>query len=545
VVTRIVLPLIILGGAAYGFGSYEAGAAGRADQTLVKHYLNDWISGNFPAMYALMAPTVRQRLSESQFQSDYANAGSIATITGLHASRTFTIHNNVAEVSMRVSTRVFGTLRGVLALPLAGDGSHVEFDSEMVFPGLRHGEQLSRKATLGSRGTLLASNGQVLAEGPSRSSPIPSIAGAIVGALGPIPAAQKSYYANLGYPPNAQVGQDGLELIFESQLAGTPGGTLLAGKRVLANVPAQNGKTVKTTIDPSLEQAALTAMGSSYAGITVLNPKTGGIEAATGIAFTDVQPPGSTFKIITAAAALQSGQATLDTEYPEESSTDLDGYTMQNAGGEVCGGTLINAFATSCDTTFAPLGAQLGAKLLVSTAERFGFNQSPGIASALESTIPSAATIGDPLAVGSSAIGQGRVEASTLGMADVAAAIADGGKRPLPTLQEGVPTKFVTATTSKVAGEVQQMMEAVVEYGTGTSAQIPGVQVAGKTGTAELANTANQQNDAKETDAWFVGYAPAADPKVIVCALYPNNGYGADSSAPAVREVLEAALGIS
>ncbi len=100
-------------------------------------------------------------------------------------------------------------------------------------------------------------------------------------------------------------------------------------------------------------------------------------------------------------------------------------------------------------------------------------------------------------------------------------------------------------TTPKIAGEMQQMMEAVVEYGTGTAAQIYGVDIAGKTGTAELTDTAGKQNEAKDTDAWFVAYAPVQDPKVVVCALFPNAGYGADTAAPPVREVLEAALGIS
>jgi penicillin-binding protein A len=248
---------------------------------------------------------------------------------------------------------------------------------------------------------------------------------------------------------------------------------------------------------------------------------------------------------VTATGALESGLSTPSTTYPYESSVELDGFKMQNAGGEVCGGTLIDAFANSCDTTFAPLGAQLGANKLVSAAVSFGFDKPTGLAGALVSTIPSAATIGGPLAVGASAIGQGRVQASTLEMADVAATIADRGRRPVPTMLHGARPRFVRVTTPKVAGEVQSMMEAVVDYGTGTPAQISGVKVAGKTGTAELKDTSGKKNDAKDTDAWFVAYAPAEDPKVVVCALFPNQGYGADTAAPAVREVIEAALGLS
>ena len=191
---------------------------------------------------------------------------------------------------------------------------------------------------------------------------------------------------------------------------------------------------------------------------------------------------------------------------------------------------------------FAPLGLEVGARRLVGMAQRFGFNHTPGVAGALESTIPSAATIGDGVAVGSSAIGQGEVQASTLEMADVGATIADHGRRPLPALAYGARPRFTQVTTAKIAGEVQQMMEAVVEYGTGTSAQLPGVQVAGKTGTAELANTANQANNKAETDAWFVGYAPAGAARVVASALFPAAGYGAQTAAPAVAQALSAAL---
>jgi cell division protein FtsI/penicillin-binding protein 2 len=389
---------------------------------------------------------------------------------------------------------------------------------------------------LGARGTLLASNGQVLAQGSSLSSPIPAVAGEIVGTLGPIPAADREQYLREGYPAKAQVGQDGLEAIFQQQLAGKIGGELVAGKHIIATAAPGLGLTVKTTINPDLEQDAIDAIANHYAGITVLNPHTGAIEAAAGLAWSALQPPGSTFKIITSAAALGARLTTLNTEYPMSSSVKIDGFTMQNAAGEVCGGTLINAFATSCDTTFAPLGDTVGADRLYKAAVQFGFNQPTGIAGALTSTLPAA---------GATAIGQGLVQATTLEMADVGATIANGGKRPIPTLAAGAKPKYVNATTPAVAGEIEKMMEAVVAYGTGTSAQIPGITVAGKTGTAELASTAGKKNDAKETDAWFVAYAPVPDPKVVVCALFPNAGYGAQTAAPAVKQVLEEALGIN
>ena len=246
--------------------------------------------------------------------------------------------------------------------------------------------------------------------------------------------------------------------------------------------------------------------------------------------------------------ALQAGIVTPGSTFPIQTSTTIDGFTMHNASGEACGGTLVNAFAVSCNSVFAPLGVKLGGARLVATAERFGFNHQPPIPGAAESTIPSARDIGDDLAVGSSAIGQGMVQATPLEMSDVAATIAMGGRRPIPTLLAHQRPHFVRVTPARVAHQVQQMMVAVVQYGTGTSAQIPGVEVAGKTGTAELkdTSTANPNNPAasnpQNTDAWFVGYAPVGHPKVVVGALFPNQGAGGAAAAPAVRDVIAAAL---
>jgi cell division protein FtsI/penicillin-binding protein 2 len=368
-----------------------------------------------------------------------------------------------------------------------------------------------------------------------------------VGTLGPIPAALADQYAARGYPANAHVGLDGLERIFEARLAGTFGGRLLAGHRVLASAAPIRSGAVKTTISPALESAAIAALGGSYAGMAVLNPRTGAVLALAGIAFSDAQPPGSTMKIITATAALQAGVAKLSTQYPVQTAATIEGYSLQNANGESCGGTLLNAFAVSCNSVFAPLGVQVGARRLVAMAERFGFNQPSAIPGAAESTIPSAATIGDALAVGSSAIGQGLVQSTPLQMADVAATIAMGGRRPVPTLLAHQRPQFVHVTNRRVAREVQEMMLAVVNSGTGTAAQIPGVAVAGKTGTAELKNTTGQNstpgaNASQNTDAWFVGYAPAGHPRVVVGVLFPNAGFGGSTAAPPARAVIAAGL---
>ncbi len=528
-------------------GIYEGGAAARDQRAIVTRYVTDWQHGDYGAMWTVLSPASQKQISRTEFAAEMSSAAETGTLSSLQAQHGLTIHTDHARIDFIVHTHVFGRLPEVALIPLSGSGggTRVVFNTSLLFPGLRSGELLSRHTLIGKRGTLLAADGQPLAEGTSLNTPIPEVANAIAGTLGPIPAAQATKYAEEGYPSNAKVGVDGLEEIFERRLTGRLGGELLAGTRVLARAAPGNGATIRTTIDPTLEQAAIDALGSNYGGITALNAHTGAVEAAAGIAFTAAQPPGSTFKIVTTTGALGAGITSPTKEYPYESSVELDGFKMQNAGGESCGGTLTNAFATSCDTTFAPLGAQLGASRLVATARRFGFDQPTGIASALESTIPGSDAIGGPLAVGASAIGQGQVQATTLEMADVGATIADGGRRPFPTMRAGAKPRYVRVTSGKIAGELQSMMEAVVSYGTGTAAQIPGVTVAGKTGTAELKDTAGKQNAAKDTDAWFVGYTPTGNPKVVVCALFPNQGYGGDTAAPAVRQVLETALGIS
>ncbi|HEY4279850.1 MAG TPA: penicillin-binding transpeptidase domain-containing protein [Conexibacter sp.] len=216
----------------------------------------------------------------------------------------------------------------------------------------------------------------------------------------------------------------------------------------------------------------------------------------------------------------------------------------------------MQSFADSCNSVFGPIGARLGARALLDVAQRYGFNTPLGIPGAATSTIPPA-SLTDDLALGSSAIGQGEVQATALQMAIVAATIAEGGKRPVPTLQLGVTPRFVRVTSRRVAHEVSEMMDAVVKEGTGAAAQISGVDVAGKTGTAELRSTvpppdgdddnsdnsdSSSEDDVPDTDAWFVGYAPEQTAKVTVGVMFSEAGAGGDVAAPAAREVLVTGL---
>ncbi len=537
---------------AFAAGVVWATGPSRAERTLVTRYVRAWSHGDYASMYGLLDPVSRSRTTQSQFIDAYQTAARTATMQSIAVVRIGNAVGNAFAVRIRVRTSAFGTLTGTVDVRLSGSDSdaRVRFSDALLFPGLRPGEHLTRTTRLAPRATLLADDGTPLAEGPLRTSPIPLVASQIAGTLGPIPAALAPTYEAEGYPPNAKVGLDGLERVFQQQLAGVPGGTLLAGSRVLANRPPVPGLPVRTTISPSLEQAAIAAIGANYAGIAAMDPRTGALLALAGVAFSALQPPGSTMKIITATAALQAKIVTLGSVFPIATSATIDGYTLQNANGEACGGTFLNAFAVSCNSVFAPLGARLGGAKLVAMAERFGFNQPTTIPGAAVSEIPSASTIGDALAVGSSAIGQGMVLASALEMTDVGATIAMGGRRPIPFLALHQKPQFVHVTSKRVAKLVQRMMIAVVQYGTGTAAAIPGVTIAGKTGTAELRNTTQPSTNPNapppssplNTDAWFVGYGPVGKPRIVVGALFPENGAGGATAAPAVRQVLVAAL---
>jgi cell division protein FtsI/penicillin-binding protein 2 len=314
---------------------------------------------------------------------------------------------------------------------------------------------------------------------------------------------------------------------------------------------------VRTTIDPKLQRAAVDALAGRYGGIAAVRPDTGEVLALAGIASSAPQPPGSTFKIVTLAGVLEHKVAKRTATYPIQNAATIEGVEIQNANGESCGGSLRISFAHSCNSVFAPLGAKLGAERLVATAQKFGFNEQPPIAGAARSTIPAAGEIGDDLAVGSSAIGQGKVLATPLQMALVAGTIGNEGVRAHPTLLKGADPETTRATPKAVADTIKSYMRTVVTDGTGGGAAIPGVKVSGKTGTAELRTTVKEEpppevtdpdqpppeDDATDTDAWFVAFAPYRDPKVAVAVMLVGQGAGGDTAAPAAGVVLKAALG--
>ncbi len=548
--------------------------------TLAARFVAAWTHRDYAAMYGDLDGPSRRRTTIGEFASAYRSALTVATATQLKVvGKPRDDSGGLVSVPVRVRTRLFGTLTLGFELKIVeegGEGARVAWSRSAAFPGLRPGELLSRHTELPRRATLLARDGSVLAEGAAtsagqRASPLGAAASAVIGDVGPVPAPQLQALEAEGTPASAIVGVSGVEQALDDRLRGSPGGELLAGQRALASATPVAAPAVRSTVFPAVQRAAVSALGGKLGGIVAMQPSTGQILAVAGLGLDSLQPPGSTFKMVTLSGVLQAGLATPHSSYRYSTYATLDGVKLSNANGEECGGTLELAFAVSCNSVFAPLGVKLGATRLVAIAEGYGFNHEPGIPGVAESTLPPASHIQGELDLGSTAIGQGQVLASALQMVTVAATIGDGGHRPQPTFALESPAgPGPVVTSAAVARTVRKLMIAVVREGTGTSAAIPGLTVAGKTGTAELktATTCSSAeeagakegsagessessssetckgaaSEASNTDAWFAAFAPALHPRIAVAVLLVKDGAGGDTAAPVARQVLEAGL---
>jgi cell division protein FtsI/penicillin-binding protein 2 len=552
------VPLLVLAAGAFAGGVITGARHEPGERRLANGFAQAWEQEQWADMYAMLTPRARSETSLRRFARAYRQAATTATLRRLTAGRARDPVDETVEVPMTASTRMFGDVEAAVTLPLGedvGGEPAIEWSPDLVFPGLRRGEELTRETYLPSRGTIRARDGSRMAYGEDRLSDLDPEASEIAGRVGPAPPERADELAERGLPADAAVGISGLEREFDAELGGTPGGQLLAGTRVLATVAAERGASVRSTIDPDVQRAAVRALAGRYGGIAAVRPRTGEVLALAGVAFSAPQPPGSVFKIVTLTGALEARTVRRNETFPVQTAATLEGVELKNAHGESCGGSLINSFAHSCNSVFAPMGAELGAEKLVATAERFGFNEDPGLAGAARSTIPAASEIGDDLAVGSTAIGQGKVLTTPLQMALIAAAIGEDGRRMRPTLRRGQETEASEATRPSVARFVDRAMRAVVTSGTGVGARLPGVVVAGKTGTAELRSTVSEDpepvepgetppaEDPTDTDAWFAAYAPARNPRIAVAVLLIAQGAGGEVAAPAAAQVIDAAVG--
>jgi len=577
------LPLAILALAAFVFGAISA--AGSAEQDMAKRFIEAWTRQDFNSMHAELTSGAQSEYPVERMARLYQEAQNAATARAIDpgdAHEPSSVDGQeVVEVDVDIRTELFGVVEGSLVLPV--EGEKIAWAPHLTFPYLAEGERVGRRLTLGPRAAILAKDGKTpLAQGQGdRSSALGSSAIDVTGLVEEPDGERAAELAEAGYPSDQPTGVSGLELAFNDRLAGRPGGELLAVPegsdlpdvprsvegRVLATAQQGPGQAVRTTIDPDLQEVTVGALGGQPGGIAVLDARTGAIRALAGQAISLLRPPGSTFKVITATAALEADKVKLDDTFPVVTeinpAPETGARVISNAHGEPCGGDFTTTFADSCNTVFAPLGVDVGAEKLVDTAERYGFNQPPTLydEQATAAVDPPGMEMptsfdetGTELSV--SAIGQGQVLANALGMASVAQTVANGGTRsPTPIVTEPelqADAAPVNVTSKENARVLTGLMRAVVARGTGTAAALPKVQVAGKTGTAEIGPRPGVpapppgSSDEQEliVDAWFIAFAPANRPKLALAVTITDaSGDGGEVAAPIAREILSAALG--
>ncbi len=510
-----ILAALVVAGLVAGGLYWRAQVQARDDRRAAAlRFVKAWERLDHAAMWRALSPAARAATTEAKFAADYRRAEDAAGVKSVRAGVVGEERDGSVRFRAVVALRVFGALRGRIVLPVSGSGdaAGVDWKPQLRLPGLRSGEAVrTRAGDPPQRANVLAADGTRLNA--------TALGASLAGVAEPAPT--------------------GLERIYDERLAGHPSESLLFGTRVIGRTGALRGRSVRTTLRPGLMGAAHEALGGKLGGVAVIRPRDGAVLALAGLAVSAPQPPGSTFKIITLSAALEHGVAKPSTTFPLATFATLSGVKLGNAGGERCGGTLTQAFVESCNSVFAPLGAKVGARRLVDTAAAFGFGETPAIPSAKPSTISPVAGLRDDLAVGAAAIGQDRDLATPLQMASVAATIGAGGTRTRPRIATIDPVVRRRAISAATARQVRAMMLEVVRSGTGTAAAIAGVQVAGKTGTAELRP---DSKDPKDADAWFVAFAPARQPRVAVAVMLVGAGFGGTAAAPIAKRVLEAAL---
>lgn len=389
-----------------------------------------------------------------------------------------------------------------------------------------------------------------------------------------------------------RVGETGLEAAYSSDLRSRRDLTI---SDLVAAILGRDlrPKSLEITIDTELQRAALEALGGQRGAVVALDPRTGAVLAAVSapsfdpaLLLTDeaydnwemlltdgnrplidrgtreIYAPGSTFKTVVAAASVDTGTAGPSAIFEDPAEFQLPGSTatIQNFGGQLCNDgvsvTLLEAFVRSCNTVFADLAIQLGAVDIGITAEALGFNTDIEF----EWTVPEAVWPTDELtndaaALGQSGIGERDVRATPLHMAMVAAGVANNGVVARPYMVQRIvdsdgevvemtePAALGFAMAPETASTMAQMMERVVTEGTGRRAAVPGVRVAGKTGTAT--------GRPGFSNPWFIGFAPVENPTIALAVFIegsPASGEsatGGSTAAPIASTLISTWLGES
>ncbi len=353
----------------------------------------------------------------------------------------------------------------------------------------------------------------------------------------------------------------------------------------------QEGNDIVTSIDPLAQQTALADVDAvGFGAVVAIEPSSGEVKVmASNKSFNPnaipfrleqmnrnaietplvnratqgLYPPGSTFKVVTAAAGLESDTISPETTIDAPGTLEVEGQPLANDFNEDFGPIALDtALTNSVNTWFGQLGQQVGQDKLFETMEKFGFGSTPAIDLPDDQVYRSGVYEGgsvlgrnSPVDLARLAIGQERLLTTPLQMALVAAAVANGGKLMKPQIWNRVidpdgrvtdrldPSEYSEPLSEDTAAELTTAMEGVVSEGTGTNAAIPGVAVAGKTGTAETPGNKACGGGIEQNQAWFIGFAPADDPQIAIAASVEcTEQFGGDVAAPIFRDVAEAIL---
>ena len=458
-----------------------------------------WARSDYRAMHDLLEPRTRARTDLREFREAYERARATWTAVATRAGDPRQVsHPRVGaarrpldvEVAISVPTRVFDTVRGSVLLPVSERG--VVWSKHLAFPHLRRGERLSRRTKAPPRAPITDRHGTTIVSGPAsdrqaRTAGAESIAGALERPRG---AKEERAIYRRGFPVRTPQGVSGLESMLEAEVAGKPGGVLRAGDRVIASSGPRPARRVTSTVDLDLQGASDRALGEPGRHRRPRCPNWRNPSAFRACVLGSSAPRLDVQDRHRDRCPRGEARRTVDA-LPGRASRDGRG----DAGREFRRRSLRRRFrrelrgasrSHSCNSVFAPLGVRVGAERLVRVARRYGFNAPSALRGAKISSVPEATEIGSGLELASTALRQGRALATPLALASIAQAVGADGLRHEPRVRAGGRARPRRVTTPPVARALARMMVAVVTRGTGQRAALDRIEVAGKTGTAEL-----------------------------------------------------------
>ena len=469
----------------------------------------------------------------------------------------------------RQIVKLFGFLLILYALLFGFTSYWSIFDSDSLKANQANRRPLLEEQTI-KRGNILAADGSVIAHSRATGKGNNKIY------VRHYP--QGGLFGNpIGYSFVTQ-GRVGFELSHNDELVGNKTEFLSVLDELQGH--SQEGDNVQSSLDPAAQEAAVNGLAGRRGSVVAIVPSTGEVRAMVSIPEYDPNqipknfaelnrdssaplfnratqagyPPGSTMKVVTATAALDSGEFTADSVLSGRSPQEIDGVPLSNSGGEQFGDIdMTTALTNSVNTWWAQAGEKLGKDTMFQYMDRFGFDAKPRLDYPSFQLAASGVYDGnkllgpsDAIDIGRVAIGQERLRVTPLQMAEVAATVANNGELMEPRLwsrvidPDGRETKLDPARQSRVmsedtASELNTMMQSVVQEGTGTAGAVSGIDVAGKTGTAEISTGVN--------DAWFIGFAPASDPQIAIsCIVEHTSGFGGPTCGPIFKAVAESIL---